>query len=119
MKVKPKQALGLRGEELAVAYLKREGFGLVARNFRTRFGEIDIIATKQGEYYFIEVKTRQDGSYGEAVENFPWFRQERFKKMAALYAQRKKISNTYYHLSLLGIDLASGEPEITFIKDIT
>ncbi|MBI4125376.1 MAG: YraN family protein [Deltaproteobacteria bacterium] len=119
MKVKPSQALGRQGEDLAVAYLEQAGFRPLVRNFRTRFGEIDIVCTKNGEYYFVEVKTRADHSRGKPVENFPWFRQERLKKMAAAYAQGNKISNTHLHLSLLGIDLSGGEPEVTFIADIT
>lgn len=119
MKVKPKQTLGREGEDLAVAHLRTMGFRAVDRNVRTRFGEIDIVASRKGEYYFVEVKARQDDSRGEAVENFPPFRQERLRKMAMAYAQREKIADGYLHLSLLGIDWSDTVPKITFIPDIS
>jgi putative endonuclease len=48
---------GVLGEERAVAYLRSEGYEILARNFRTRAGEIDIIARKSGTIAFVEVKT--------------------------------------------------------------
>lgn len=110
--------LGKEGEALAVQYLKSQGFRPVTTNFRTRWGEIDIIATKAKEYYFIEVKTRQDLDYGTPAESLPWFRQQRLQKMATYYASQKKILEKNLHLSLLGIDLAHGEPQFTWIEDI-
>ncbi len=48
------------GEEQACGFLERHGFGVVERNYYTTMGEIDIIACKGDDYYFIEVKTRRD-----------------------------------------------------------
>ncbi len=50
--------IGDWGEERAVEFLLRQGFGVVERNYHATVGEIDIVATKNGDYYFIEVKTR-------------------------------------------------------------
>lgn len=63
------RARGDWGEAQAVAFLERNGFVVVGRNFHTTVGEIDIIATKGGDYYFIEVKTRAAGdmAYDTAV----------------------------------------------------
>lgn len=121
MKVKPsgkKQRLGRAGEDWAADYLQRNGFKPLARNFRNRWGEIDMVAVKKGEYYFVEVKTRRDDRFGEPIASLPWFRIERLRKMAALYAVQKKLMDKHLHLSLLGVDLSQGEPQITFIPDI-
>ncbi len=48
---------------MACDFLKRHGFEIVERNYHTTFGEIDIIAVKSGDYYFIEVKTRQGSEF--------------------------------------------------------
>ncbi len=54
---------GQWGESQAVSFLLRQGFQVVERNFYTTVGEIDIIATKGGDYYCVEVKTRLAGPW--------------------------------------------------------
>lgn len=64
----PRRVLGLAGEHLAERELAREGLRVVARNVRTRFGEIDLICRDARGYAFIEVKTRRAGSFVAAAE---------------------------------------------------
>lgn len=63
--------LGSDGEKKGAAFLKKRGYRILCRNFRTRSGEIDIIAEKDREIVFIEVKTRSSARFGypeEAVD---------------------------------------------------
>ncbi|HEX6136828.1 MAG TPA: YraN family protein [Casimicrobiaceae bacterium] len=60
---------GARAEALAAAYLARQGLAIVARNFRTRFGEIDLVARDGGTLVFVEVRMRRSAGYGGAVES--------------------------------------------------
>jgi len=113
-----RQKLGRRGEDLAVQYLEAQGYRIRERNFRTRLGEIDIVARKGREYFFVEVKTRKNLDHGSPLEAFPFYRVQRLKKMALLYATRKRLMERNLHLSLLGIDLSEENPGITFVKDI-
>jgi putative endonuclease len=62
----PRQALGRLGERLAAEHLERLGYRIVARNHRTRFGEIDLVAADDETLVFCEVKARRAGSGG------PW-----------------------------------------------
>lgn len=55
----PRHDLGRLGERLASEHLERLGYEIVARNFRTRFGELDIVARTGGVLVFVEVKTRR------------------------------------------------------------
>jgi putative endonuclease len=55
---------GQLGERLAEAHLTRRGYEIVGRNFRTRYGELDLVATGEGALVFCEVKTRVAGSRG-------------------------------------------------------
>ena len=57
-----RQTRGQRGEELAAAHFKRLGFEILARNHRTRFGELDLVACDGETLVFVEVKTRVSGS---------------------------------------------------------
>lgn len=72
-----KQSLGQFGEEQAARYLRRRFYTILERNFRCRFGEIDLIA-KRGDYLvFAEVKLRRDASHGEAREFVTPHKQQR------------------------------------------
>ena len=57
-----RRALGALGERLAEEHLARAGYGIVERNFRTRYGELDLVAADAGSIVFCEVKTRLSGS---------------------------------------------------------
>jgi putative endonuclease len=60
----PRRALGALGERLAADHLRRAGYRIVERNFRTRFGELDIVAAGERCLVFCEVKTRVRGRNG-------------------------------------------------------
>jgi putative endonuclease len=66
--MEPRRILGLAGEHLAERELAAQGLRVVARNVRTRFGEIDLICRDARGYAFIEVKTRRAGSFVAAAE---------------------------------------------------
>jgi putative endonuclease len=63
-----RRVLGLAGEHVAERELRRRGYEIVARNVRTRFGEIDLICRDRRGFLFVEVKTRRAGSFVAAVE---------------------------------------------------
>ena len=113
-----KRKLGIAGEDLASEYLRAHGFQILERNVRTRFGEIDIVAKKKGEWYFVEVKTRTSETHGAATESFPPYRVRRLQQMAEGYLHRIKAGDSNAHLSLLAIDGLPPTPEIQFIPDI-
>jgi putative endonuclease len=64
----PRHQLGRLGEDLALAHLERLGFSLVARNHRTRYGELDLVVSDAATLVFCEVKTRRAG----AADRTPW-----------------------------------------------
>lgn len=59
---------GRRGEEIAASYLRSKGFKILEQNFHTRFGEIDLIATKKSKTHFIEVKLKVGDTFGTPEE---------------------------------------------------
>src|SRR5690349_20584860 len=68
MSADPRQHLGRTGEDLALAHLERLGFELVARNHRTRWGELDLVVHDARALVFVEVKTRRASGSGRG----PW-----------------------------------------------
>lgn len=63
-----RRATGQDGEQRALAFLREKGFAILATNYRSRVGEIDIIARKRNLIAFIEVKTRLSARYGYPEE---------------------------------------------------
>ena len=59
-----KQKIGKTGESIAVRYLRKQGYRIVEQNFRSKAGEIDIIAREKQSLVFVEVKTRSSRSFG-------------------------------------------------------
>jgi len=79
--------LGEWGEAQAAALLRRKGFRIVAQNFRTRYGELDIVAEKDGFLVFAEVKTRKNDRFAAAREAVDARKQERLRVTAELWLQ--------------------------------
>ena len=63
------KSLGNEGEEFAANFLAEKGYKIIERNFRAYCGEIDIIAKYKNEIIFVEVKTRRNMKYGEAIDS--------------------------------------------------
>ena len=79
----PRHRLGALGERLAVAHLERLGYEIVARNHRTRHGEIDIVACDDETLVFVEVKARRGA--GRPWDNLHERKQSQVRRMAAAY----------------------------------
>ena len=60
--------IGSFGEMLVITYLENMNYEILDKNYKTKFGEIDIIAKDNEEYVFIEVKTRKSNEYGEPID---------------------------------------------------
>jgi putative endonuclease len=80
-----RQRFGQKAEDLAVRHLKRQGYKIVARNYRTKAGEIDIIAREGRTLVFIEVKGRQSLRYGSAKAAVTARKQHQVAKVALWY----------------------------------
>ncbi|HLS79071.1 MAG TPA: YraN family protein [Nocardia sp.] len=80
-----KQALGARGEELAARFLRDAGMEIVARNWRCRHGELDLIARHGAITVFVEVKTRRTLTFGTPAEAVTVGKQQRIRRLALLW----------------------------------
>lgn len=85
------KSLGQRGETLACRYLRRRGYTIVARQDRTRLGEIDIVAVQQRTIVFIEVKTRTADEKGSPTDAVNAEKQERLTRAALAYMRRHDL----------------------------
>ena len=83
-----KKLLGKKGEQLVEEYLKKQGCKILKRNYRTPFGEADLIVEDGDEIAFVEVKTRASLSYGSPKEAVGMSKQKRYRKIAEYYWMR-------------------------------
>jgi putative endonuclease len=84
--------LGAWGEDQAVCYLKKQGLKIVACNFRTPVGEVDIISRTRNELIFVEVKTRRSNAYGSPADAVGLRKQRQIIRTAQWYLNENKSS---------------------------
>ena len=95
-----KRKVGRMGEDLASDMLESSGYRIIARNYMTRDGEIDIIAIKDGVIHFVEVKTRSGDEFGYPADAVTESKQKRIRKAAKAY-----LSGRRGHWSELSFDV--------------
>jgi putative endonuclease len=108
-----RQQLGKSGEDLAVEELERRGYAILARRYRTRYGEIDIIAEDGETVVFVEVKARSSAEFGTAAEALTLWKQRRLTIMATDYIVRHAITHRPCRFDVVAIDDVDSRPQIT------
>ena len=85
-----KRVFGQIGENAAADVLRAKGYRVLRQNYRCRYGEIDIIAEREGDLSFVEVKTRQDFRYGRPCEAVTEEKRRHLRKAAGCYLDEMK-----------------------------
>jgi len=112
-----RKTLGMRGEEIARDYLKKQKFRLMESNFRCRCGEIDIIARDSSTLVFIEVKTRRTATYGPPQLSITPFKQRQISKAALAYLAQNRLESVDARFDVIGILLSDGPPVVEHIRN--
>jgi len=100
--------LGSSGEDAAAALLKRSGYRIVERNYRCRYGEIDIIAVDRGTIAFVEVKTRTSHAFGTPAEGVDAKKQRHIAETAQYYLAEKGLEDREARFDVVGITRSGG-----------
>lgn len=96
---------GMRGEEIAVDFLRKNGYKILGRNFRTVFGEIDIVARKHGMTIFVEVKTRSTSSLGPPFLSVTRIKQIHLIRNGLCYLKRRGLTNSDWRIDVVSVKL--------------
>lgn len=102
-----RRRLGLWGENKAAEFLKNSGYSILERNFHCSLGEIDLIATKDGVWIFIEVKTRSNTDYGLPEESITQAKASRLMELARHYLYEHGIENVDWRVDIVAVELDS------------
>ncbi len=107
--IRTTKQIGDMAENLAASYLEGKGFTIIARNWKTKFCEIDIIARKGSVIYFVEVKYRKQSKWGDGLDAIGKVKLKKMKFAAEYYALKNKITSDDMRLSVVAI---SGSPAV-------
>ena len=112
MAIEGRQSLGKRGEDLACAELRRRGYELLDRRYRTRFGEIDIVARHRGAIVFVEVKARAGQAFGDGAAAVTASKQNRIGRMAVDFLSRRRLTSHACRFDVVAISFDRGVPRV-------
>ena len=111
------RAVGKAGEDTAVKYLQKQGYRILERNFRCRFGKIDLIARDKGVLVFIEVKTRRSHAFGPPAMAVTPEKQRHLIKASQVFMSRTGRQHDVCRFDVVTIQMGSSEPCIEIIKN--
>ncbi|MEK9175403.1 MAG: YraN family protein [Patescibacteria group bacterium] len=116
-----KQKVGETGEDLAAQFLEQKGFTIIERNYRKKWGEIDIVAKKEKMLHFVEVKTITSKGDYLPEDNVRLWKKERLSRVIRTYLLDKKVSDeTEFEIDIISVvlDPDSGVSQIRMIENI-
>ena len=112
------RARGIRGEDLAVKYLKKKGYKVIERNYRCQWGEIDLVARHKGTLIFVEIKSRSSSDFGLPQDAVDRFKQEKLIQVARAYMAEHHLQETIpARFDVVAVYLTPSGPEMELIKD--
>lgn len=113
----PRRELGDLGERIAEQHLLANGYTIREKNFRTREGEIDIIAERGGTLVFVEVRARRGVRMGSAADSVTPAKQQRLVALAEAYGQEREDLPEDRRIDVIALDL-SGEGKLLSLNHI-
>ncbi|MFH1020628.1 MAG: YraN family protein [Pseudomonadota bacterium] len=118
MKNAGKISVGQLGETLACQYLSRHGYRILLRNYRTKLGEIDVIAEEQGTLVFVEVKARRGHQCGHPFEAVTSAKCRQISKAALLYLAENGREGHEARFDVVAVSFARGAaPLIELVRN--
>jgi putative endonuclease len=102
---------------MALRYLMERGYELVERNYRTRYGELDLILRDQNTLVFVEVKLRRGTGFGDPLEAVTHRKQTRIRALVERYLSEKEPDFDTLRFDVIGILVDKGVPRVVHIED--
>jgi len=114
---KPHSHQGLEGEQLAVRHLRRLGYSIICRNYRSPLGEIDIVARHRGVLVFVEVKSRSTEAFGSPKLAVTPAKQHKLSQVAWHYLQQHNLTEASARFDVVTISRSKGAPLFEVIEN--
>lgn len=114
---KERLRLGDYGEETAVSFLKKNGYRIVARKYRNKLGEVDIIALDADTLCFVEVKTKASHSCGSPLESVTPGKQRKIAKVALSFLKERNLLEKKARFDVVAVEVLHRETKLEIIKN--
>ena len=108
---------GRTGEKTAVDLLKEKGYKILVKNYKTKLGEIDIIARDKDTVCFVEVKTRHSDRFGLPQEAISRFKQRQIAKVALMFLKENNLLDKKARFDVVSIMYSQDTPKLDLIKN--
>jgi putative endonuclease len=108
---------GKIGEDIAVNYLKHNGYTIIEQNYYYNHGEIDIVAKEHNVLVFIEVKSRHSASFGEPEESVTPRKQELLRRTAEGYVIERGLGEIDCRFDVVSVLMIDGKTEYKLLKN--
>ena len=112
-----KQKFGQEGEALAARHLKKNGYRIIEKNYRTKLGEIDIIAKDKDTLVFVEVKSRRSRQFGNPKAAVTPRKQRKISMVALHYLKSTHRTNVSARFDVAAVTITHDKPQIEIIKN--
>jgi putative endonuclease len=109
--------LGKTGEDLACRELTRRGYAILARRWRRRQGEIDIVARDGATLVFVEVKTRDGRAFGDAADAVTAYKRRRLSRLAQEYVTCERLHGCACRFDVVSIHVEAARPVVTVFQN--
>lgn len=111
------QAFGELGERVAERWLRRQGWRIVQRRFRSGHRDIDLVAERDGTVAFVEVKARRGTAFGDPVEAVNWRKRKELTRSAQVWVARHGRAGEAYRFDVIGVLMAGERVLIRHVPD--
>jgi putative endonuclease len=112
-----RQQLGQRGEDLACRALESRGYQVLHRRYRTRYGELDVVAQHGGVLVFVEVRARASVRFGHAAASVTAQKQQRVAAMAESYLGLEGLHDRLCRFDVVAVDTEIEPPRVVIYPD--
>ena len=107
--------IGDKGENIACREYKKRGYKIISRNFSCKFGELDIVASKNGTIVIAEVKTRKNADFAKAREFVDYNKQNRIKTTAKIFLQKHNLADSFIRFDV--VEVYTDSNTVNFIEN--
>lgn len=107
-----RRRLGLDGEEAALKLLLDKGYKLVARNYRCKIGEIDLVVRDNSIYVFVEVRSKSSNSCGTGLESITFKKQSKLRMVATQFLARYGLLNEEVRFDVFAVLFTQGNDPV-------
>lgn len=109
--------MGPRGEDAAADAYRRRGYRLVARNWRCRLGELDLVVERRGVLVFCEVKTRRESVFGGGYEAVTWRKRAKLRALAEAFLQATGSRPHAIRFDVASVAVRAGRSTVEVFED--